>query len=40
MYKIYIYNDATTNILHNNYKMINNNNDNNINERKKLYKKQ
>lgn len=36
MYKIYIYNDDTTNILHNNYKMINNN-DNNINERKKIY---
>lgn len=34
---IYIQNDDTTNI-YNNYEMINNNNDNNINERKNYIK--
>lgn len=35
MYKWYIFNDDTTNTIHNNYKMINN-----INEGKKIYKTQ
>lgn len=38
MYNINIYDD-TTNTIHNNYKMINNNNNDNINDRK-IYKKQ